>query len=356
MAPDALQQVINEFKEVVIRETGEPFPDMPKYQLERALLAVFDSWETRRAIDYRNYNRIPHDLYTAVCVVAMVFGNMDDSSGTGVLFTRDPTTGESSLYGEYLVNAQGEDVVAGIATPQKIAQLQHQMPDVYRQLDAMASQLELHYRDSQDVEFTVEQGKLFLLQTRSAKRSGKAAIKMAVDMYEEGLITKHEALMRVEPDQIYQLLLPRLDENAKESAAEAGQLITVGLGASPGGATGRVVFTADEAAEQGRRGVSVVLVRPETSPDDVPRPHRLQGCADFQRRRHQPRRRRGPRPRQALRRRGRAGRGAPGGGRARLRRHRHQQRVKRSASTARRGRYSSDESPPSRPPSRTTRT
>ena len=141
----------------------------------------------------------------------------------------------------------------------------------------MANQLELHYRDSQDVEFTVEQGKLYLLQTRSAKRSGKAAIKMAVDMYEEGLITKHEALMRVEPDQIYQLLLPRLDENAKEAAAEAGQLITVGLGASPGGATGRVVFTADEAAEQGRRGVSVVLVRPETSPGRRPRPHRLQG-------------------------------------------------------------------------------
>ena len=269
LTPDVLQQVINEFKEVVVRVTGEPFPDTPKYQLERAILAVFDSWETRRAIDYRNYNKIPHDLYTAVCVVAMVFGNMDDRSGTGVLFTRDPSTGERTLYGEYLVNAQGEDVVAGIATPQKIAQLQHQMPDVYQQLDTMASQLEQHYRDSQDVEFTVEQGKLFLLQTRSAKRSAKAAIKTAVDMYNEGLISKEEALMRVEPDQIYQLLLPRLDQSAKEAAAEAGQLITVAIGASPGGATGRVVFTADAAAAQGKRGVSVVLVRPETSPDDV---------------------------------------------------------------------------------------
>ena len=266
---DALQQAIYEFKDVVRRATGEEFPDTPKYQLERAILAVFDSWETRRAIDYRNYNRIPHDLYTAVCVVAMVFGNMDETSGTGVLFTRDPSTGERTLYGEYLVNAQGEDVVAGIATPQKIAQLQHQMPDVYQQLDTMAQQLELHYRDAQDVEFTVEQGKLYLLQTRSAKRSAKAAVKMAVDMYREGLIGQDEALMRVEPDQIYQLLLPRLDPQAKEDATEAGNLITVGLGASPGGATGRVVFTADEAAEQGKRGLSVVLVRPETSPDDV---------------------------------------------------------------------------------------
>ena len=199
----------------------------------------------------------------------MVFGNMDETSGTGVLFTRDPSTGERMLYGEYLVNAQGEDVVAGIATPQKIAQLQHQMPDVYQQLDTMAQQLELHYRDAQDVEFTVEQGKLYLLQTRSAKRSAKAAVKMAVDMYHEALIDRNEALLRVEPDQIYQLLLPRLDPQAKEDAAEAGQLITVGLGASPGGATGRVVFTADEASEQGKRGAAVVLVRPETSPDDV---------------------------------------------------------------------------------------
>ena len=269
LGPDALQQVIDEFRQVVLRLTGEPFPDTPKYQLERAILAVFDSWETRRAIDYRNYNRIPHDLYTAVCVVAMVFGNMDETSGTGVLFTRDPSTGERTLYGEYLVNAQGEDVVAGIATPQKIAQLQHQMPDVYRQLDTMAHQLEQHYRDAQDVEFTVEQGKLYLLQTRSAKRSAKAAVKMAVDMFDEGLISKDEALLRVEPDQIYQLLLPRLDPEAKETASEAGQLVTVGIGASPGGATGRVVFTADEASEQGRRGLSVVLVRPETSPDDV---------------------------------------------------------------------------------------
>ncbi len=266
---DALQGAIDEFKGVVLRLTGEAFPDTPKYQLERAILAVFDSWETRRAIDYRNYNRIPHDLYTAVCVVAMVFGNMDETSGTGVLFTRDPSTGERILYGEYLVNAQGEDVVAGIATPQKIAQLEHQMPGVYHQLDTMAQQLELHYRDAQDVEFTVEQGKLYLLQTRSAKRSAKAAVKMAVDMYHEDLISKDEALMRVEPDQIYQLLLPRLDPQAKDDATEAGQLITVALGASPGGATGRVVFTADEASEQGKRGVSVVLVRPETSPDDV---------------------------------------------------------------------------------------
>ncbi len=269
LPPEALQLVINEFKEVVKRETGEDFPDTPKYQLEQAIRAVFESWDTRRATDYRNFNKIPHDLYTAVSVVAMVFGNMDDTSGTGVLFTRDPSTGEKKLYGEYLVNAQGEDVVAGIATPQKIAHLQVQMPEVYKQLDQMAMQLEQHYRDAQDVEFTVEQGTLYLLQTRNAKRSAKSAIKMAVDMYEEGLITKEEALMRVEPDQIYQLLLPRLDESAKRAAKDAGNLVTVGLGASPGGATGKVVFTADEAAEQGKRGVSVILVRPETSPDDV---------------------------------------------------------------------------------------
>ncbi|SVC85661.1 uncharacterized protein METZ01_LOCUS338515, partial [marine metagenome] len=266
---DSLQRVINEYKDLVKQETGDEFPDTPKYQLEQAICAVFQSWDTRRAIDYRNFNKIPHDLYTAVNIVAMVFGNMDETSGTGVLFTRDPSTGEKKLYGEYLVNAQGEDVVAGIATPQKIAQLQVQMPEVYMQLDKMSNQLETHYRDAQDVEFTVEQGKLYLLQTRGAKRSAQSAIKMAVEMNDEGLITKEEALMRVEPDQIYQLLLPRLDEGAKEVAKDSGQLITVGLGASPGGATGKVVFTADEAARQGKLGVSVILVRPETSPDDV---------------------------------------------------------------------------------------
>ena len=269
LTQDTLQQVINEYKEVVKKETGDEFPDTPKYQLEQAICAVFQSWDTRRAIDYRNFNKIPHDLYTAVNIFAMVFGNMDESSGTGVLFTRDPSTGEKKLYGEYLVNAQGEDVVAGIATPQKIDQLQVQMPEVYSQLDKMSNQLETHYRDAQDVEFTVEQGRLYLLQTRGAKRSAQAAIKMAVDMSDEGLITKEEALMRVEPDQIYQLLLPRLDEGAKEVAKDSGQLITVGLGASPGGATGKVVFTADEAATQGKLGVNVILVRPETSPDDV---------------------------------------------------------------------------------------
>ena len=269
LTQDTLQRVINGYKEVVKKETGDEFPDTPKYQLEQAICAVFQSWDTRRAIDYRNFNKIPHDLYTAVNIVAMVFGNMDETSGTGVLFTRDPSTGEKKLYGEYLVNAQGEDVVAGIATPQKIDQLQVQMPEVYSQLDKMSNQLEKHYRDAQDVEFTVEQGRLYLLQTRGAKRSAQSAIKMAVDMSDEGLITKEEALMRVEPDQIYQLLLPRLDEGAKEVAKASGQLITVGLGASPGGATGKVVFTADEAASQGKLGVNVILVRPETSPDDV---------------------------------------------------------------------------------------
>jgi pyruvate,orthophosphate dikinase len=269
LSPEALQIVINEYKVVVKRETDEEFPNTPKYQLEQAIRAVFESWDTRRAMDYRNFNKIPHDLYTAVNIVAMVFGNMGDTSGTGVLFTRDPSTGEKNLYGEYLVNAQGEDVVSGIATPQKIAHLQVQMPEVYSQLNQMAMQLEQHYRDAQDVEFTVEQGKLYLLQTRGAKRSAKSAIKMAVDMRAEGLITKEEALMRVEPDQIYQLLLPRLDESAKQAAKDEGRLITVGLGASPGGETGKVFFTSDEAAAQSKRGVSVILVRPETSPDDV---------------------------------------------------------------------------------------
>jgi pyruvate,orthophosphate dikinase len=264
-----LRQVVAGFKHIVKEETGGEVPEDPEAQLERAIQAVFDSWDTRRAIDYRNFHGISHDLGTAVNVVSMIYGNRDDNSCTGVLFTRDPSTGEKKLYGEYLVNAQGEDVVAGTTTPREFAHMATEMPDIHRQLVEVSDRLESHYRDAQDVEFTVEQGKLYMLQTRSAKRSAKAAVKMAVDQVSEGMITKEEALMRIEPNQIYQLLLPRLDEKAIDQAKADGRLLGVGLGASPGGATGRLVLTADAAAEQGRQGATVILARPETSPEDV---------------------------------------------------------------------------------------
>ena len=220
-------------------------------------------------MDYRNFYGISHDLGTAVSVVAMVFGNMDEHSGTGVVFTRNPSTGSKELYGEYLPKAQGEDVVAGIRTPQRIAYLAETMPDLYKQLEEIAQHLEEHYKDAQDIEFTVERGTLYMLQTRSAKRTARAAVKIAVDMVDEALITRDEALMRVEPGQINQLLLPGFDGEAKDQAIARGDILATGLNASPGAASGKAVFNPDRAAQFGAQGEDVILVRTETNPDDV---------------------------------------------------------------------------------------
>jgi len=266
---EAMKEVVAEFKTLYKQEIGEEFPTDPYKQLELAIGAVFGSWMGKRAVDYRNFYKLPHDWGTAVNVVTMVFGNMGEDSGTGVAFTRNPATGEKVLYGEYLQNAQGEDVVAGIRTPKKIAQLAQDMPEVYRQFAEVAEKLERHYREMQDMEFTVERGKLWMLQTRAGKRTAAAAVKIAVDMVREGLITKEEALMRVEPNQVNQLLLPRFDVKAKEEAEKNGRLLAKGLNASPGAAYGFAAFDADTAEEWGKEGKRVILVRPETSPDDV---------------------------------------------------------------------------------------
>ena len=266
---DQLKQLVTEFKQVAERQSGEPFPTDVYKQLEKAIEAVFSSWNNKRAIDYRNFNKIPHDLGTAVNVQSMVFGNMGNDSGTGVAFTRDPGTGEKQLYGEYLLNAQGEDVVAGIRTPSKISRLQQDLPEVYKQFQDIAQRLERHYRDMQDMEFTVEKGRLYMLQTRSGKRGAQAGIKVLVDMVEEGVISEQEAVKRADTTQVYQLLLPRFDENEKKVAASEGRLLAKGLNASPGAASGKAVFDADRAEEMGKAGIPVVLVRPETSPDDV---------------------------------------------------------------------------------------
>ncbi len=267
LTAEDLRQLAERYRETVREKTGEPFPSDPYRQLELAIRAVFDSWFGKRAHDYREFHKIPHDLGTAVNVVTMVFGNMGDDSGTGVAFTRDPNTGEKLLYGEFLTNAQGEDVVAGIRTPLKISEMQRVMPDVYAQFEEIAQRLEQHYRDMQDLEFTIERGTLYMLQTRSGKRTAPAAVKIAVDMVEEGIISRTEALGRVEPEQVVQLLLPRFDEAAKESAGD--RFLARGLNASPGAATGRAVFDPDRAVEMKEAGDPVILVRIETSPDDV---------------------------------------------------------------------------------------
>ncbi|HOG47712.1 MAG TPA: pyruvate, phosphate dikinase, partial [Anaerolineae bacterium] len=269
LTADMLKQVVADFKALYEREIGQPFPEDPYEQLRLAIGAVFGSWMGKRAVDYRNYYKIPHDLGTAVNIVTMVFGNMGGDSGTGVAFTRDPNTGEKTLYGEYLANAQGEDVVAGIRTPEPIAQLAQEMPEIYRQFVEITQRLEKHYREMQDLEFTVERGKLWMLQTRTGKRTAKAAVKIAVDMVAEELISKQEAVLRVETGQVYQLLLPRFDEKDKERAVREGQLLGTGLNASPGAASGAAVFDADTAQALGQEGKAVILVRPETSPDDV---------------------------------------------------------------------------------------
>src|SRR5688572_5118864 len=267
LTPKALQELVTEFKEIVRRETKKPFPTEPLDQLRLAIEAVFGSWFGRRAVDYRNAFKIAHDLGTAVNVQSMVFGNMGDDSGTGVAFTRDPNTGAKELYGEYLTNAQGEDVVAGIRTPAKISQMRDELPEVYAEFTAIAERLERHYRDVQDLEFTIERGKLFMLQTRSAKRTAPAAVKIAVDMANEEIISREEAVRRVDPNQIVQLLLPRFDEAAKAKAGD--RFLAKGLNASPGAATGKAIFDPDRAVEAKAAGDPVVLVRIETSPDDV---------------------------------------------------------------------------------------
>jgi pyruvate,orthophosphate dikinase len=266
---DALKEVVKRYKELYKSELGSDFPDDPYEQLRLAIGAVFGSWMGKRAVDYRRLNKIADDLGTAVNVVMMVYGNMGSDSGTGVAFTRDPATGENELYGEYLANAQGEDVVAGIRTPLKIAQMKGVMPEVYQQFRDLARKMEKHYREMQDLEFTVERGKLYMLQTRTGKRTARAAVKIAVDMVNEGLITKKEAVQRVEPAHVVQLLMPRFDDHDKSEAANRGDFLAKGLNASPGAATGVATFDPDTAAEWGRTGKAVILVRYETSPEDV---------------------------------------------------------------------------------------
>ena len=268
-----LKELVDEFKELIKKRTGNPFPEEPMDQLWGAISAVFGSWNIPRAVSYRQIHGIPEHWGTAVNVQAMVFGNMGDDSATGVAFTRDPATGENYFYGEYLTNAQGEDVVAGIRTPQPINRakpvpdgvptLQDEMPEIYNQLNDIRNKLEDHYKDMQDIEFTIQQGKLWMLQTRMGKRTAASAVKIAVDMCKENFIDKKTAVTRVQPEQLDQLLHPTLDAKAEKIQ------ISKGLPASPGAAVGQVVFSAAEAEQWAEEGKSVILVRVETSPDDI---------------------------------------------------------------------------------------
>src|SRR2546430_16016495 len=262
----ALKEVVEEYKKVVKKHAKRDFPQDPHEQLSMAGDAVFRSWLNERANHYRRINNISDDLGTAVNVQAMVFGNLGETSGTGVGFTRNPALGDKEFYGEFLMNAQGEDVVAGIRTPVPILQLEKIMPDVYEQLREITTRLEEHYRDMQDFEFTIQDGKLYMLQTRNGKRTGPAAVRVAIQMVEEGLIKKEEAIFRVDPNQVYEFLLPRLDE--KHAKVE---VLATGLPASPGAAVGQIVFTADEAVEKAGhdRKTPVILVRAETTPEDI---------------------------------------------------------------------------------------
>jgi pyruvate,orthophosphate dikinase len=260
---DDLPATIESFKRIYREETGRDFPQDAREQLTRAVSAVFESWNTPRAQTYRRHNGIPDDLGTAVNVVQMVFGNKGARSGTGVAFTRDPSTGEAGLYGEFLTDAQGEDVVAGIRTPEPIAAMKERLPEAFDEFMDTVRKLEEHYRDMQDLEFTVEEGRLYLLQTRTAKRTAAAALKAAVDMVDEGLISREEAVARIDPGQLDQLLHPRIDPNSSYDVAARG------LNASPGAASGRIVFDADTAEERGQNGEAVILVRWETTPDDI---------------------------------------------------------------------------------------
>ncbi len=269
LSAEQLQDVVKRYKEIYKQHTGEMFPTDPRVQMKHAINAVFGSWNSERAIKYRQINKISGLIGTAVNICTMAFGNMGETSGTGVCFTRDPSTGENVFYGEYLINAQGEDVVAGIRTPEPIQALADQMPAVYKQLCDIRSQMEKHYADMQDMEFTVQEGVLYILQTRSGKRTGLASVKIAVDMVAEGLIDEATAVSRVAPDQLAQLLLARFDEKELKAADKAGRKLGQGLNAGPGAAVGRAVFSADEAEEWAARGEKVILVRVETSPEDV---------------------------------------------------------------------------------------
>ncbi len=287
LSPDDLKELVDRYKALIKDRLGKEFPQDPMEQLWGAIGAVFGSWDNPRAIAYRELNDIPDDMGTAVNVQVMVFGNMGDDCATGVAFTRNPATGENVLYGEYLVNAQGEDVVAGIRTPQPINKLQktdpdqisleEAMPEAYAELERIRKILDRHYRDMQDIEFTIQQGKLWMLQTRSGKRTGFAAFKIAVDMVREGILSQEEALMRVEPNQLNQLLRPIFDMEAKQKALNSGALLAKGLNAGPGAASGRVVFNAADAEQWAEKGEEVILVRLETSPDDIRGMHAAQG-------------------------------------------------------------------------------
>ncbi len=300
LTADDLKELVKRYKEVIKREKGEEFPQDPHKQLWMAIEAVFRSWDNERAIAYRRMNHIPDDWGTAVNVVAMVYGNMGNDSATGVAFTRDPATGEKKFFGEYLINAQGEDVVAGIRTPQHITlsgsrkwaeengiseeerkekypSLEEYMPEVYKQLVDIYQKLEKHYRDMQDIEFTIERGKLWMLQTRTGKRTGFAAVNIAVDMVEEGLITPEEALLRIDGDQLTQLMNPIFDPKDKEKVKKENKIVAKGLPAGPGAATGKVVFFASDAEEWAAKGEKVILVRDETSPEDIKGMHSAQG-------------------------------------------------------------------------------
>jgi pyruvate,orthophosphate dikinase len=260
-----LKTLTQQYKDLVREKTGQAFPDDPAIQLQMAIEAVFRSWHTPRAVVYRDYHHIDHHLGTAVNVQAMVFGNLGDDSATGVAFTRNPATGENLLYGEYLINAQGEDVVAGIRTPHPVALMEKEFPECYRQLQQIAHQLEKHYRDIQDMEFTIENNRFYILQTRTGKRTIQAAVKIAVDMVHEGLIPGDEAILRIDANQLPHLLMPTFDPAEKKKS----RLLATGINASPGAATGTIVFEADEVVRLAGQGEKVILVRPETSPDDI---------------------------------------------------------------------------------------
>jgi len=265
LTPQNLKEIVGEFKNIYREETGEDFPQDPKDQLLIAIEAVFKSWNNPRAISYRNINELDHKMGTAVNVQSMVFGNMGDNSGTGVAFTRNPATGEKKLFGEFLINAQGEDVVAGIRTPKDIQELKDIMPEVFKQFKETCEKLEYHYKDMQDIEFTIEKGKLYFLQTRTGKRTAQAALKVAVDMEIEGVVNIEDALMRIEPKSLDQLLHPTFDTETMEQVKP----ITKGLPASPGAASGKIYFNAEKAVSAAKNGEAVVLVRKETSPEDI---------------------------------------------------------------------------------------
>ena len=266
--PSALRELITQFRGIIKEETGSDISDDPWVLLEQAIEAVFDSWNNPRAITYRDFQGISHDLGTGCVIMSMVFGNLGPDSGTGVLFTRSPATGEKTLYGEFLTNAQGEDVVAGVRTPQRIGTLAYDQPALYKEIEDTARNLEAHYKDVQDIEFTVERGKLYILQTRTAKRTAPAAVRIAVEFVEEGVLSKEDALGRIPASDITQVLMPRFDVDAKVEAAKTA-LLAIGVGGSPGAASGVAVMDPDRAVTLSESGTKIILVRPETSPDDV---------------------------------------------------------------------------------------